>query len=682
MSPRHTVIRQVSVLLIASCAICAGDLRAGVLSLVSDINSGAASSSPQGLTVVDDSLFFSAEYSDGSRYLYQSDGTSSVRWNVSVGGAPVTNPQYITGHNGRVFYQGTNSIYGTEPFYLDPSVPTGAFWDGASTDFAPQEFVEFDGKLYTSADWGSGKGEVGRELTVIDGNTISVAANVRQGKKSSNPGEFAVFENELYFTAEGKNVGRELYKFDGTTATQVADINSKGDSNPTNLTVVNNKLVFAADGGTNGVELYEYDGTTVSLVADLNSGTASSSPTSLTKYRGSVYFQATTAASGSELYKYDGSTVTQVADIVSGSGSSNPDNLTVQNDELYFSATSAAGGNELHVYDIGTNTVSRASDVNPGAGGSNPSDLADFNGGLYFAADDGANGRELYKYQSDNLSVYGETYTASADRDYAGYVRVGGIEGSNLNLTGDGTEISAADYALVQNGGVLDIGQGATLSSPNGLTIDEGGVLSGTGTVNADVDVAGTLAPGNSPGVLFLSGNVTVGSSGLYDFEVNDFGGTTDGDPGWDFVGIFGDLTITPGATLRVNSLTLGNVAGDAANFDPTQSYSLLVLGTTGTISGQFTLDTSYFTNSLQSGSFALVTLNSNRLYLTFTANSGANGSTPEPSSVVFLGMGLGGGWYVRRRRKAAGDDESSDDEETEETAASTETCITDTVCR
>ena len=48
--------------------------------------------------------------------------------------------------------------------------------------------------------------------------------------------------------------GFELWKFDGTTATRVADINNAGNSNPAFLTVYNNELYFQATGNDN--ELY------------------------------------------------------------------------------------------------------------------------------------------------------------------------------------------------------------------------------------------------------------------------------------------------------------------------------------------------------------------------------------------------------------------------------------------
>jgi hypothetical protein len=50
--------------------------------------------------------------------------------------------------------------------------------------------------------------------------------------------------------------GNQLYKYDGTSVTQAATINSSGDANPGQFAVLNNRLYFAATDGTTGTELW------------------------------------------------------------------------------------------------------------------------------------------------------------------------------------------------------------------------------------------------------------------------------------------------------------------------------------------------------------------------------------------------------------------------------------------
>jgi ELWxxDGT repeat protein len=76
------------------------------------------------------------------------------------------------------------------------------------------------------------------------------------------PSYLTVFNNALYFSANGNDsTGFELWKFDGTNASRVADINKTGDSNPSFLTVYNNELYFQANGGDGaGKELWKFKG--------------------------------------------------------------------------------------------------------------------------------------------------------------------------------------------------------------------------------------------------------------------------------------------------------------------------------------------------------------------------------------------------------------------------------------
>jgi len=75
------------------------------------------------------------------------------------------------------------------------------------------------------------------------------------------PTYLTVFGNALYFSANGDSAGFELWKFDGTTATRVADITTAGNSNPAHLAVFNNELYFQANANDGaGAELWKFKG--------------------------------------------------------------------------------------------------------------------------------------------------------------------------------------------------------------------------------------------------------------------------------------------------------------------------------------------------------------------------------------------------------------------------------------
>jgi len=84
----------------------------------------------------------------------------------------------------------------------------------------------------------------------------------------------------------------------------------------------NNELYFSATDGGTGIELWKYDGSATTRVADINPGSANSNPASLTVYNGVLYFAATDISSGRQLWQYDGTTVSRFAEINPGSGGS------------------------------------------------------------------------------------------------------------------------------------------------------------------------------------------------------------------------------------------------------------------------------------------------------------------------------------------------------------------------
>ena len=74
--------------------------------------------------------------------------------------------------------------------------------------------------------------------------TISLVADINPNNGDSDPGEFKVFNDKLYFSAFD-GIERELWVYDGSSIpTMVADINDNGDSIPNGLTVFNNRLYF------------------------------------------------------------------------------------------------------------------------------------------------------------------------------------------------------------------------------------------------------------------------------------------------------------------------------------------------------------------------------------------------------------------------------------------------------
>jgi len=161
------------------------------------------------------------------------------------------------------------------------------------------------------------------------------------------------------------------------------------------------------------------------------------------------------------------------------------------------------------------------------------------------------------------------------------------------------------------------------------------GVLHAADSGHVPVDAATTLAPGASPGTLTLSGSVTLGGGGNYNWQMLSATGTAGSTSSWDLVNVVGPLAIasTAGDRFNINLWTLSgvspDVSGSAANFSSSSNYAWKIITASGGISGfaadKFRINTSAtngtggFANAYGTGTFAIAQ-SGNDLNLLFTA--------------------------------------------------------------
>jgi hypothetical protein len=99
--------------------------------------------------------------------------------------------------------------------------------------------------------------------------------------------------------------------------------------------------------------------------------------------------------------------------------------------------------------------------------------------------------------------------------------------------------------------------------------------LSGTGTIAGNVNnVAGTVTPGASPGILTITGNYTQGASGTLGMEI---GGLT--------AGTQYDQLVVGGSTSLAGTLNTALVNG----FVPVSGNTFTLIQSTGPVTGTFT---------------------------------------------------------------------------------------------
>ena len=156
----------------------------------------------------------------------------------------------------------------------------------------------------------------------------------------------------LYFAATQPATGRELWRSDGSAAntTLIVDLlRGSAGFEPLDLTAVGNTIFFSAAAqqtnhgrkGTNiGRELWKTNGTAAgtSLVKDIWSGFGSSAPSKFVSLNNVVFFTASTSDLGNELWRSDGTSsgTVLVKDITPGFISSSFGPIRTYQGRLYF----------------------------------------------------------------------------------------------------------------------------------------------------------------------------------------------------------------------------------------------------------------------------------------------------------------------------------------------------------
>ncbi|MCC6421868.1 MAG: PEP-CTERM sorting domain-containing protein [Phycisphaerales bacterium] len=175
-------------------------------------------------------------------------------------------------------------------------------------------------------------------------------------------------------------------------------------------------------------------------------------------------------------------------------------------------------------------------------------------------------------------------------------------------------------------GGTLFIDGGSVSNLDAALTVPAAGTLKGTGTIAGSVTNDGTFAPGNSPGLMTITGGLTQNSGATLLMEL---GGTTTRGTDYDALDITGGLSADGTLeVLLVNSYT--PQAGD--------SFDLLDFGS-------FNGDFSYDLPNLQQGLDWDTSAISSTGVLSVVA-------VPEPGTLTLLGIGAAA-LLMRRRRES-----------------------------
>lgn len=193
----------------------------------------------------------------------------------------------------------------------------------------------------------------------------------------------------------------------------------------------------------------------------------------------------------------------------------------------------------------------------------------------------GGEGRDTVLFDSD--ATYAAPIQVAGDL-FDGFERLG-VRRGVVSLTG------ASEWSEVNVSGGRLIGQAGSTLTADRVTVAQGATFGSAGIVNADIDVAGTLSPGASPGTMTVNGDVAMLAGSNLLIELTPTAGT-------DLLDVNGTLTIASGAAMDITG-ALGNLPG-----------SVLDIVVADTIAGRFT------TINKSASVFGFVVQNGNRIQI------------------------------------------------------------------
>lgn len=244
------------------------------------------------------------------------------------------------------------------------------------------------------------------------------------------------------------------------------------------------------------------------------------------------------------------------------------------------------------------------------------------------------------------------------------------VDTSTTNFFGDGSSANSGvitgSISLVKNGpgrltledsnnytGTTTVNAGALIvNGPNTggstYTVNAGGTLGGIGAIVAPVNInGGTLAPGNSPGMLTINGALSFTSSSTFAVELN---GTIAGSLGYD------QLTVGNTGSIALNNANLFATLGFAPSVN---DIFFIIQNLPG---APFT---TFFNNLPEGAPISIDGYSGNITYLANFSTGLLNGgfdvaiynlsaSIPEPGSIALMALAGFGvvQWYLRKQKK------------------------------
>jgi len=369
---------------------------------------------------------------------------------------------------------------------------------------------------------------------------LTNAGTVTIGANTAN--SFGALTNAGTVTASGIVNVTGAYTQNGGTLTTSAALNTGSLSGTGGIITLNNGALFTINQTANGT----YSGTITGTGAVIKAGAATLtlaggvdtfSPVALDIAQGTLALAHASILDQALHVEVDsGATIS----LLSG-------DQTVH--DLTGTGTLALNGNNLYLANGGTfnGTVTGSGNVQVSTGAFTLANTINSTAGNFVV-------------QPAALVTIANTGTLNAPTVNVGGVMdvLGTVNTTNTNVTSGGT----------LHLGNADGSQGGTLNGTT-MTVTGGGSLTGVGTVSGGTVIggasAGTLAPGNSPGVITFNGDLTFDNGGVAQMQVEGANGAglSMANGGYDQAVVTGKIKLLPGSVLNIQNdngfeLTLG----------------------------------------------------------------------------------------------------------------------------
>jgi len=343
-------------------------------------------------------------------------------------------------------------------------------------------------------------------------------------------------------------------------------------------------------------------------------------------------------ASGSNLLALDAGNLTiSSGEVAMGSTSVTLASLDVSGETSLSGSGSAlslniaeGGTASLGALSMGNGTVLSIRNVSSGTATTKVTSLS--GSGIIRNANTGGTGSGILVIDSADSASYGGTIidnsTANPDSKLAVVKEGSGTQVFTGNNTYTGNTTVTAGSLLIS---------GNQSSATGVVTVAPGATLGGSGIIGGATTINGNLQPGNSPGILTFTNNLTLSSTAVTTMEINGTarGSQYDGINVGSLLTYDGTLTLALGTTFGV-----GTYSFNLFDFG-SQSGTFSVINLTGDYSGSLT------------GSGDVRGLTSGVNTWTFTHSTGDLGLTviPEPATWALLAASLTALVLFRRRR-------------------------------